>query len=76
MVPHEEIVELTEAAVRVVPRFHEKSNGSHSVSTLGGKDILRKLQQRINHDHSIRDPARTAGQGRTLVGVSCSTNTK
>lgn len=54
MVPHEEIGELTEAAV-------EKSKGSRSVSPLDGKDVLRKLQQRIAHDHSIRDPARTAG---------------
>ena len=61
MVPHEEIGELTEATVRVVARFREKNKGSRSVSPLDGKDVLRKLQQRIAHDHSIRDPARTAG---------------
>ncbi len=42
------------------PLSREKK-GSRSVSPLDVKDVLTKLQQRIAHDHSIRDPARTAG---------------
>ena len=57
MVPHDTIAELAEAAARVLTRFHEAGKGGGAAPPLGGRDVLRQLQRRIAHDHSVRGPA-------------------